>query len=179
MIEGSIARRYALALFDLAQAKSEVDRIARELDQIQSLVRASTELKVVLANETIPARQKKEALGAALPAGTSRYVRNFLFLLVDKHRETHLGDIVRGYHGLADEARGVVEVEMRTAVELPQPVVEDIRAGIAGRLGKTVKLAPVVQRSLIGGVVLRIGDQLLDGSLKGRLQRLKRRMAQA
>jgi len=178
VIEGSIARRYALALFELAQSKGEVESVGSDLDRLQQLVKASPELRAILANETLPARRKKDALNVALQQIPSRYLRNFIFLLVDKHRETHLAGIAQRYHELADEARGVVEVELRSAVELPQPVVDQIRTGLAGRLNKTVRLESVVQKDLIGGVVVRVGDQLLDASLKSRLLRLKKRMAE-
>lgn len=179
MIEGSIARRYALALFELAQAKGEVDRLRHELAHFQQLLRDTPALAAVLANETMSPRIKKEALLAALTPDQSQYLRNFLLLLVDKHRETALPAIVQRFHELADQAEGVVEVEMRSAVELPAAVVGDIEKDLAAKLGKTVRLSSRVQKELIGGVVLRIGDQLLDGSLKGRLLRLRKRMVQA
>lgn len=178
MIEGSIARRYALALFELAQSKGEVESVGSDLDRLQQLVKASPELRAILANETLPARNKKDALNVALQGISSRTVRNFVYVLVDKHREAHLSGIAQRYHQLADEAQGVVEVELRSAVELPRPVVEEIRTGLASRLNKTVRLEPVVQKDLIGGVVVRVGDQLLDASLKSRLLRLKKRMAE-
>lgn len=179
MIAGAIARRYALALFELAQAKGEVQSMRQSLDEFQQLVESTPSLAALLANETLPAHQKKDALLAVIGKNQSSYLRNFLLVLVDKHREAALADIVSRFHELADEAEGVVRVEMRTAVQLPADVVDGIQVSLAGKLGKTVRLSSRVQKDLIGGVVLRIGDQLLDGSLKGRLLRLRKKMAQA
>ncbi|MHB9143867.1 MAG: ATP synthase F1 subunit delta [Symbiobacteriia bacterium] len=179
MIAGSIARRYALALFELGQAKGEVERLRRELDEFHDLVVTTPALTSLLANETMPSRQKKQALQAVLGQDQSLYLRNFLLILVDKHREMALADIVRRFHELADEAEGVIQVEMRSAVQLSDAAAENIRASLAKNLGRTVRLTSRVQKELIGGVVLRIGDQLLDGSLKGRLLRLRKQMVQA
>ena len=179
MLGGSIARRYSRSLFEIAQERGNIDGQIAELDLVVKALNADPFAQFQFENKMISSADKKSAVNRVLEGKVSPITRNFLNLLIDKGREGHLKDIVAEFGRLADEAKGIVEVEVRTAVALPEAELNALKAGLSSNLGKTVRLSTRVDRELIGGVVVKIGDQLLDGSVRTRLQALKTRLAKA
>jgi F-type H+-transporting ATPase subunit delta len=176
MLNSAVARRYARAIFELAQEKGVVDQIGRELELVASLFETNREFRAVMNDVLIAPQVKREMLNKLLLGKVSDLTMNFLNVVVRKRREAYLPQMYRAYQDLANEALGIVEVEVRSAVQLPEETVRNLEAKLVSRLGKRVKFQTQVAPELIGGLVVRVGDLLMDGSVKTRLARMHDRL---
>lgn len=176
MLNQAVARRYAQALFDLAQEKGVLEQVDREFGLVAQMIASDGYLRAVMEDVMIsPA--KKHALVERLFSGkVSLLVLNFLFVVVRKRREAYLPAMYRAFQDLANEAQGVVEVEVRSAVPLEEETVRQLEGKLVSRLGKRVKFQTQVAPELIGGLVVRVGDTLMDGSVRTRLRRMRERL---
>lgn len=172
---GAIARRYAQALFQLAQEQGSVDRLESELKQVAALMAESPELQAMFEGTSTSGDIKRAKLREAF-ANMSKTTQNFLCLLVDKHREAYLAAIVEEFARAADRARGILDVEVRSAFELDGEQLGALEAKLKQAGAKAVRFSTKVDPELLGGLVLRVGDRLYDGSIKSQLQRMKQRL---
>nr|PZN42818.1 MAG: F0F1 ATP synthase subunit delta [Bacillota bacterium] len=179
MLSASVARRYARALFDLARERGQVEEVGREVEQVVEAMRASRELRGLWEHQEVSPRLKCALLEQHFKGKVSDLVLHFLFLLVAKRREVWLPRILREYVALADEALGRVEVEVRSAVPLPDEVLDRLAERLRQRLGKEVRFVRRVDPSLLGGLVVRVGDVLMDGSVRTQLRRMQQRLVGA
>ena len=165
------AKRYAQAVFDIARERDELDRWAGDLQVITDLVAQSGVLDV-LANSRVPSDTKERLLRAGL-ADLSPLALNLAHLLVEKGRIALAEQVQAEYQRLLDEHRGVAQATVVTAVSLS----EDERRAVAQRLqeltGKEIVLETQVDPEILGGLVARIGDRVIDGSTRGRLLALR------
>jgi len=176
MLNQAVSRRYANALFELAQAKGLVDQVDQEFGMIVAMIDTNPQLRAVM-NDVLMAPEVKSDLVKKLFTGkVSELVFNFLLVVVRKRREAFFPQMYRSFLDLANEARGIVEVEVRSAVELPEETVRTLEQKLVGRLGKRVKFQTQVAPELIGGLVVRVGDELMDGSVRTRLRRMRDRL---
>lgn len=178
MVGAGIARRYAKALFEVAAQHGRIDEQEQELQQVVDVIESNAGLQRVLASNRVGLDQKKAVLDE-LFKGLSEHTRNFLRVVTDKQRTEHLPAMLEAYIELADRQRGVVQVEVRSAVPLDEGTMQDIAERLKGQGVPKARFSTRVEPELIGGLVLRIGDKLYDGSVRTRLQRLKQRLAQA
>lgn len=172
----AVARRYARALFDLARDKGQMDQVDRELGMIVEMIESNHSLKAVMDDVLIQPNVKRSLIEKLFSGKLSPLTMNFVLLVVRKRREGHFSEIYRAYLDLANEARGIVEVEVRSAVPLGDDTLQTLEQKLVSRLGKRVKFASQVAPELIGGLVVRVGDELMDGSVKTRLQRMRDRL---
>lgn len=172
----AVARRYARALFELAQEKGLIDQVDHELGLVISMIDSNRQLKTVMDDVLIAPEAKRDLVAKLFQGKVSELVLNFMLLVVRKRRETHFPDMYRAYLDLANEARGIVEVEVRSAVALPEETVQRLETKLVDRLGKRVKFQTQVAPELLGGLVVRVGDELMDGSVKTRLNRMRDRL---
>ena len=172
MSESKIARVYATALYEAAREEGRTAEVRRDLGEFVQAAEVSDGLRQLLVTEEISDAQKKDIL-LELTQGGDELVRNLLCILVDKSRESEVAGIYRAFVQLVEEAQGLVHVEVVSAVPLTPPVQEALRARIAASLGKTVELTMSVDRELLGGLRLRIGDRVADASIRHRLERLR------
>jgi F-type H+-transporting ATPase subunit delta len=170
--ESKIAKVYARALYQAAVEAGRTDHVRRDLGEFVQAAQASPELRELLVTEEISDPKKKEIL-LELTQGGDEMVRNLLRLLVDKNRESELAGIHRAFVSLLEEAQGLVHVEVTTAVAMTPEVQEALRAKLASTLGKTIELKLSVDKELLGGLRLRIGDRVADASVRHRLERLR------
>jgi F-type H+-transporting ATPase subunit delta len=175
---GSTARRYAEAVFSLATESSAVDAWARDL---QTAADFATEADVarVLQSNRVPAAEKLRLMSAGVERHVSPLAMNLVKLLASRGKLHLLPDIQRAFQGYADERSGIAHATVTTAVALQPDEREAVAARLSQLTGKRVDVTPIVDESIIGGVVARIGDQLIDGSTRTRLVALKRRIAAA
>ena len=168
-------RMYARALFGAAQEQGRLGPVREELADFVATVHEVPELAALLRNPEIDRAAKAEALGELL-RDADELVRNFLRVLVDKGRETHLDEIAREFESLVAAAEQRLEVELTTAVELSDDEAERIvrqSEEASGRRGDaTRRVAP----DMIGGIILQAGSQRVDASVRGRFERLRREL---
>jgi F-type H+-transporting ATPase subunit delta len=183
MIGGPVAGRYATALYDIASQqeglpkhKNMVDRIESELKAIEGILKDNPDLQKLLYHPQITPAAKKDLLDQLFKEKISKVTGNFLALLVDRRRETHFLDIVAEFVALANTGRNIVTAKVTTAVAMNDREKGELNQVLARLTGKKMETSYLVDPSLIGGVVVRIGDKFIDGSIKTRLATLKERL---
>ncbi|MGA9119316.1 MAG: ATP synthase F1 subunit delta [Bacteroidota bacterium] len=171
------AHRYAHALMEVAEEQNSVDRIADDMAMIGRSLAASRELQVFLGSPVVPEVKKMSALKELFSAKVNALTAMFLELLVRKGREVHLQEIVEQFLVLRDEVRGIMRVDVTSVVPLDKKQEELLTAELGRRTGKTVKFRLHSDPALMGGLLVRIGDTVLDASVRRQLERLRERFA--
>jgi F-type H+-transporting ATPase subunit delta len=169
---GLAQRMYARALFAAAQESGRVERVAEDLSAIAAAIEDVPALAAFLRNPQVDPPQKSAVLGD-LAEGGDELVRNFLRLVAEKGRPSELVEINEELAALVASAQGRLTVELETAVELSDEEAASIVATIEKASGRTVEATRRVDPSLIGGIVLKVGSFRADGSVRGRLERLR------
>lgn len=176
MSKGIVAKRYAVALFQLAKEQNALDRFEAELRTIKQVFNENEDFLTVLSNPKLSIDRKKLMVKEAF-SSFSQMTLNTLYLLLDRHREDMILDVADEFIELANNEHGIAEAKVFSV----RPLSEDEKTGIssvfAAKVGKvSLKIENVVDKSLIGGVKLRIGNRIYDGSVKGKLERLEREL---
>ena len=169
------ARRYARAVFELAEQDGQVDQWGRRLAKIRELF-ADPGVAAVLTNPTIPIPQR-EAFIATSPHLFDVEATNLARLLVESGRVGDAPTIETEFQRLADDAAGRLRATVTTAIELDREERDRIQADLSKRLSKDVRLTVVVDPRIVGGLKLQYGDRVVDASVATRLQQLRRRLA--
>ncbi len=172
MLNLQLARKYSKAMFELAQEENKLIPYGDELASVKKDLASVPQLKGYLANPQIQRQDKKELLGRLFEGELSKTVLNFLYILVDKRRIELFDAIEEIYRSLSNEARGIVVADVTSAQQLTSSQQEKIQKKLASVTGKEVTLRTHTDEALIGGVVVRIGDKRIDGSVRGRLQEM-------
>lgn len=172
-----IAKVYSEALFEVAKEKDELDEIREQLGEFADAVSADRDLQTFFFSPYFSSVEKRDGLTKAV-SGASPELVNFLEMLAEKHRMPALFRIRARFDELWDEANQRLEVTVTSAIELDPSVVESIGAEIEKKTGKTIELTSQVDDSIIGGLVLQVGNRVLDASVRNRLDRLRREVAQ-
>jgi len=170
---GAVARRYAKALMDLARRDSMIAVIGEQLQQHQALLRANVQLQRVLENPSI-AVQVKTSLMTTILERTQPVplLRNFLLLLVEKDRMRQLDAICTHYERLANEDLHRIVAQVTTAVALDAQQRQAVAQKIAAATQKDVVLQAAVDPAILGGLVVRVDNVIVDGSVRGQLARM-------
>jgi F-type H+-transporting ATPase subunit delta len=169
---------YARALFQAAQDADRVDAVAADLGTIAGAIGEVPELRAFLRNPQIEPAGKADVLGQ-LGAEADELVRNFVRLAAEKGRAGELPEISAELDALVAKAQNRLEVELTTAHELSDDEAASIVQAIEEASGRSVEATRAVDPSLIGGIVLQIGSHRADGSVRGRLERLRHELATA
>jgi F-type H+-transporting ATPase subunit delta len=174
VINNTLAKRYAKALVQLGTEDGLLDRFREDLAGLNRLFTGDAGLRAVFADPAITAGQKREIMKALIAkSGCSELVGNFLLLLVDKNRVAFLSQIVSAYDRLADERSGVIRPRISSAFGLNDGQVAAIKAALEKKSAKKVIPQVNIDNSLIGGVVIQIGDTAFDSSVKTQLKRIQ------
>ncbi|MGD9083081.1 MAG: ATP synthase F1 subunit delta, partial [Desulfobacterales bacterium] len=169
-----IARRYAKALLIIGKEDDKAETYKEELDRFSELIASQKELEQAIINPLYDVGGRKKVLQAIIDkVNISKVMASFLLLLFDKGRFGFLSDINEFYKKLADELKGVVRASLVSATELSSETVDKIRTTLSKRTGKDIILEVEQDPSLIGGIVSRIGDLVLDGSIKTQLLNMR------
>ena len=171
----SAARRYADAVFDLARQENSYDRWAADLDRLAALLRVPLVARALTSPVISPSR-KMAIIEAEVP-NLSPQTRSLLQLLLHRDRLELLPDIAAAFHERLDQERGIVTAHVTSAAPLDAAEQDGLAAKLAAYVRRQVRLETSVDPGIIGGVVVRIGDLLIDGSVRGRLEALRRRLA--
>jgi F-type H+-transporting ATPase subunit delta len=173
-LAGSISRRYARALFSIGVDRGTFEQLGKELEAFAELWSGSAELRQALANPVFKASEKRNVLQSLLPRVTpTADVQKFLLLLLERRRLAAVANISRAYREMADLHTGRVRAHVTSAQPLAPAELERVRASLARRTGKQVIVETNVDPALIGGLVARVGDLVLDGSVRTQLGSLR------
>lgn len=173
-----VARVYSQALFDAAKENDSLDEIHGQLGQIADAVAADRDLQAFFFSPYFSSAEKREGIGKAI-SGANPELVNFLELLAEKHRMPALFRIRRRFDQVWGRENKRLEVTVTSAVELDPGVVESIGTEIERKTGQSVELTGKVDDSIIGGLVLQVGNRVLDASIHSRLEKLRRQVAAA
>jgi F-type H+-transporting ATPase subunit delta len=169
------ARRYAKAVFELAEQEGQLDEWGHRLAVVRELM-SDPEIAAVLTNPTIAVEQRM-ALISDEPRVLDPESTNLARLLIESNRVRDVAAIEDEFQRLADEAAGRVRATVTTAVELTATDRDRVEDELSKRLGKEIRMQVVVDPRIIGGLKLQYGDRLVDASVSTRLQQLRRRLA--
>lgn len=173
-----IAQVYARALFEVAREQNKLDVVREQLGQFADALNDNGDLRVFFFSPYFSTEEKKNGLHGALD-GADPAIVNFLETLLERHRMPVLFRIRDEYGRLWDSENKLLPVEVTSAVGLDDATVKSIGERIGQQTGQRVELTSKVDPSILGGIVLRVGNSILDASIKHRLDQLRKHVAQA
>ena len=174
MIGSKISRRYAKALLSLGQEDGHYLEYGRGLDEFGGFCSANEEFFRVVSNQIFSVEERKRVLDIVLEKSSfSGLLKNFLRLLLDKNRIGAIQEITDYYSRLTDEVSNITRAEISTAKPLKKSAQDRLQEALKGLTSKEVKIEVRENKSLIGGLVVRIGDLVLDGSVKAQIEGLR------
>ena len=173
-----IAKRYGKALFDLAQAENGLSAMQADVKWVEQTFESQPQLRDMLLLPTMPKEEKKRTMAAITKGSVSEHMLGLLYLLIDKGRILYLPEILQEYERLHLEAVRVAEAYVKSAVPLNQEEEQRIQKALEKALNRQVVLRIETDPQLIGGLVVRVGDQIFDNSLRTKLQNMKKDLLQ-
>jgi F-type H+-transporting ATPase subunit delta len=177
-VAAEVSQPYAQALLSIAQTKNLTEEVGADVRSILSLLLDSQPLRGFLANPFVKVADKQAVLKKVLGEGVNPSLRNFLLLLVDRHRIEFLEPILQQYLVLLRQLNQTVLAEITSTVALTAEQLEAIKAKvIALTAARQVEIQTRIDSELIGGVIIKVGSQVIDASLRGQLRRLSLRLS--
>jgi F-type H+-transporting ATPase subunit delta len=173
-----IAEVYSRALFEVAKEQGKLDEVREQLGQFADAVAEQRDLQVFFFSPYFSAEEKKEGLSKTVE-GADEIVMNTLQLLIDKHRMPALFRIRRQLDKLWEEENRLLPVQLTSAIKLDEGTVKQVRDAIAEQTDRRIDLKTHVDPDILGGIVLRVGNSILDASIRTRLEQLRRQVARA
>ena len=171
-----VAQVYSRSLFQVAQDQDKLDEVREQLGAFADALEGNRDLAIFFFSPYFSTEEKVKGLGRAVE-GADPVVVNFLRLLIEKHRMPVVYRIRRGYDELWEEANKRLPVQITSAIELDEDTVRQIGDRIGEKTGRQVDLTSNVDPDIVGGLVLRVGDRILDASIATRLDSLRKQVA--
>ena len=176
-IQASLAGRYATALFGLARDEQQIDAVGRSLDTLEQALAESADFRALVMSPLVGRAEGARAIAALTPTlGLDPITARFLAVLADNGRLTELKSIIAIVRKLAGEHRGETVAEVMSAHPLDDGQVEALKTRLKSKLGREVTIDSRVDSSLLGGIVVRLGSQMIDASIKTKLNTLAQAM---
>jgi F-type H+-transporting ATPase subunit delta len=172
------SRRYATALFATAQKQNKLDAILRDLQTIGGLMQQTPKLEELWESKVVPTGRKRDVISQIFQPSADTLTLSFLRLLIDKRREDILGMVQMEMRQLADASRHLVRAEATFALTPTPEEQTNLVRSLEQRTGEHVDLTVHVDPSILGGVVVRMHDTIIDGSVRGTLERLREQLLQ-
>jgi F-type H+-transporting ATPase subunit delta len=179
MSQSTVARRYATALYEEAEATGVLEAVDEDVRMLRESIASTGELARFFKSPVIPQEKKDAVLQSLLGDRVQDLLVRFLRLLVRKDRETMTKTILDAYQSLRDEQRGIVDAHVTAAHPLSDEDEAAVVDALESQTGKTVRLHTETDPDLIGGIVIRIGDYVFDGSVRNKLASLRDRLRQS
>ncbi len=177
MIEESLATGYAQALFEVADKLGGAEDIEKDLDGIKDLLGTNRKFRDILYHPSITRTEKKDIIGKIIaPQCSSKWLKNLLYILVDKRRERMLDFLPDVFKGVARRIRGVISVKVQTVFPLNETRLDKLRKNLEKLTKKKVELETEINKEIIGGMVIRIENKIIDGSVVNHLKNLKKNL---
>lgn len=172
-IQASLAGRYATALFGLARDEKQIDAVTRSLDKVEAAINESADFKTLTTSPLVDRAQAGKAIRALTPVlGIDPITAKFLGVLADNGRLGALKAVIKAVRELAADARGETTAEVTSANPLNDDQVARLKSNLKARLGRDVTIEPKVDPELLGGLVVRLGSQMIDASIRTKLNNL-------
>lgn len=172
-----LAQVYARSLFEVAREQDKLDVMREQLGQFADAMKRKRELELFFFSPYFSTNEKQEGLEKLLD-GADDQLMNFLKLLIENHRMPVIYRLRREYERLWEQENRLLPVVLTSAVELDEQTVKDLGERIGERTNNTVALTTRVEPEIIGGIVIRVGNSILDASIRNRLEQLRTQVAQ-
>jgi F-type H+-transporting ATPase subunit delta len=173
-----IAAVYARSLFEVAKEQSKLDLVREQLGEFADALEETRELQVFFFSPYFSTTEKQDGLDRAVSGADAVFV-NFLKLLIENHRMPVIFRVRRGYDELWEDENKLLPVRVTSAVELDKKTISQIGDKIAEQTGRKVDLSSEVDPDILGGIVVRVGNSILDASIRNRLENLRKQVARA
>jgi len=178
MINKTIARRYAQALFEIAQERNAEEKFAQDLKFVYQAIEANEEVKKIMFSRLVPGGAKKEIAHKIMTGNVDPMVANFINLVFDKSREEYLGAIIASFDHLLDREKKILLAKVKAAGALTGDQVQRLEEKLSKMTGQNIRVSVETDPSLIGGIAVKIGDIVYDGSVAKQLGTLKEHLQQ-
>jgi F-type H+-transporting ATPase subunit delta len=176
-IQASLAGRYAIALFELARDERQLETVGASLAALRQALRDSEDLRTLVTSPLVSREESEKAVAAASDAlGLDPVTRNFVGVLARNRRLSQLSNVIRAFDMLASAHRGEVTAEIVSAHPLTDDQVAALKAQLKTRTGRDIAVDLSVDPSILGGIVVKVGSQMIDGSIRTRLNTLAHAM---
>jgi len=176
MSNSMVAKRYALALFQLSKENNLLAQVEQELRVVKEVLVNSSDLNAVLQSPKVSAAKKKEIIKDSF-SQVNPFVLNTLMILIDRHRQDQMVEVVDQFVELSNEEHGIADAKVYSIRPLTEDESEALSASFAAKVGKkSLRIQNIVDPELLGGLKIRIGNRIYDGSLRGKLNRLERKL---
>ncbi len=172
-----LAEVYARSLFEVAREQGKLDELREQLGQFADALDANRELAVFFFSPYFSTKEKQDGLERLLDGADETFL-NFLKLLIENHRMPVIFRTRQQFERLWERENQLLPVDITSAIELDQETTENLGRTIGERAGRKVRLAAHVDPDILGGIVLRVGNSILDASIRNRLEQLRRHVAQ-
>lgn len=176
MRETRVAKRYASALFEVAKRDAILDSVGEDLAMVERLLKESANLRTLFVQPMITDERKIKMVTDIFGDRITATSLNFLKLLIRKRRTDIVDEVIEEFRTLLRDHLGIVDATAQTAATLSAEQLDRLTKSLVQLTGKKVNLTTEIDPHLIGGVVVRIGDYIIDGSLRGRLERLEQHL---
>ncbi|MEH7883231.1 F0F1 ATP synthase subunit delta [Bacillus sp. JJ1609] len=176
MSNSMVAKRYALALFQLSKENNLLAQVEQELRVVKEVLVNSSDLNAVLQSPKVSAAKKKEIIKDSF-SQVNPFVLNTLMILIDRHRQDQMVEVVDQFVELSNEEHGIADAKVYSIRPLTEDESDALSASFAAKVGKkSLRIQNIVDPELLGGLKIRIGNRIYDGSLRGKLNRLERKL---
>jgi len=178
MAETKVSYRYASSLIDLAIEKNILEEVSKDMELVYSGILSSKDLNNLLDSPVVKNELKKSVLSEIFQNKISKDSLNFILFIVDKNRENLLRDILELFFEMRDQKLGLVRVEVKTSVEFTDEQKNKLKQRLENILEKKAHINYVIDKSIIGGFIARVGDTVYDASVKHQLELLRKEFLQ-
>lgn len=179
MSQSVVAKRYAVALFEIGKGKSNLDQLEEELLVVKDIFKNDQSLQQFLENPRLSSEQKKELIRNVFKDVTKETL-NTLQLMIDKRRIDIIEDVVDEFLKMKNEARGIAEADVYSVRELTEEEKKQIQDAFAKKMTiNTLRINNIVDPSILGGLRIRVGNEIYDGTVKTQLKRLEQKLVTA
>lgn len=177
MSKNAVANRYAVALFRVAKEKGTLSETQAQLVLVQQALKDNPTFEEILKHPKVTAAKKKEIFQKSFGSAVNETVMNTLLVLIDQRRESVLVEMIDDYIKHANKEQGIAEAKVYTTKAISDEEINVLSNEFAKKLGKNqLRVENIIDPELIGGIKIRIGDRIYDGSVQGQLQRLERQL---
>lgn len=171
-----VGKRYAEALYEVAVESDKLQEYKQEIKAVTGIFSENPELYNIFTHPRVTKDEKKNMMDELFKGKISQEVLNLFYIIIDKGRENDLEDISEAYVELSNEKLGIVEAKAYTAVAMSPEEIARLQEKLSSKFNKKVNLSNHIDETLLGGVLVKLGDKVMDGTVKGRLSEIQREL---
>ncbi|EOC99449.1 F0F1 ATP synthase subunit delta [Caldisalinibacter kiritimatiensis] len=171
-----VGKRYAEALFEVALEYDKLEEYKQEIIEVSKVFESEPKLKTIFEHPKLTKNEKKDIINSLFKGKISQEILNLLYIVVDKGRERYLSYIKDEYVALSNEKLGIIEAKAVTAVPMTEEEKSKLQDNLSNKFGKRVILENIVNEEIIGGVLVKIEDKVIDNSIKGQLDNIEKEL---